>query len=137
MATRCDPHAVAALADATVRGTAVVDVPAVGSVIDLIEDQEAFPRPEVRRVAQGDDRAALPIAGGPVRGVLHASSPAEASLEADDGVRRRTAVTRRGAGEHQLRSVRPGAAEGHVALHIESCREGEGPRCEEDDLTWR
>src|SRR5437660_8715664 len=122
------------LADATVLDPAVVDVTSVGRVIDLIEDQEALPRPQVRRVAQGDDRAALPIASGPVRGVLHASRPAEASLEADDGVRRRTAVTRRRAGEHELRPVRPGTAEGHVALHVASRGDGQGPRGEPDDL---
>src|SRR5712691_9664587 len=89
----------------------------------------------VRRVAQGDDRGSLPIAGSPVRRIFHASRPAEAALEADDGVGRRTAVTLRGAGEYQLRPVRPGAAEGHVALHVESSGEGERSGGEEDDLT--
>src|SRR5256712_7000000 len=114
----------------------MLDVPAVGRVIDLIEDQEALPRPQVRRIAQGDDRGAFRITGGPVRGVLHAPRPAEAPFEADDGVWRGTAVTRRGAGEDQLRPIGPGASEGHVALHVQTCGEGEGPRGE-GDVTLR
>src|SRR5207244_12684045 len=122
------------LADATVCNPTIVAVPAVGRVIDLIEDQEALPRPQVRRIAQGDDRGAFRITGGPVRGVLHAPRPAEAPFEADDGVWRGTAVTRRRAGEDQLRPVGPGAAEGDVALHVQTRGEGEGPCGEDDDL---
>src|SRR2546425_439334 len=85
-----------------------VNAAAVGRVVALIEDQEAPSRSQVRGVAQGDDRGALPVAGGPVRGVLHAPRPAEATLEADDGVGRGSAVTLRGAREHELRPVRPG-----------------------------
>src|SRR5207249_7319496 len=128
VATRGGPHAIAALADAPVRNAAVVDVPAVGYVIDLIKDQEALSCPQVRRVAQGDDRRAFRIARGPVRGVLHASGPAEAPFEANDGVRRGTAVALRGSGEHELRPVRSGSAECDATFHVESRGEGESPR---------
>src|SRR2546428_7151036 len=106
----------------------MLDVPAVGRVIDLIEDQEALPRPQVRRIAQGDDRGAFRITGGPVRGVLHAPRPAEAPFEADDGVWRGGAVTPRGARGDQPRPIGPRAPGGRVAAYGSTRRGGGGAR---------
>src|SRR5256712_10496969 len=105
----------------------MLDVPAVGRVIDLIEDQEALPRPQVRRIAQGDDRGAFRITGGPVRGVLHAPRPAEAPFEADDGVWRGAAVPRRGGRGNQTRSIWPGPPGGAAPLSFTPTGRGEGP----------